>query len=536
VTVTADDATEPAEPAPPDDEAVPTVSTTTDGDRGREAWRWASLFVAAYLLIGVGWVFSNPPGAAPDEPDHLVKAIGMGRFDIGDEYDEPLPDEPVLVRRNLSITRIIDIPAGLAPDGYTCYAFDSDITAACLPDAAPDATGTVERQTPIGAYPPFAYVPMGVAARAMSTPYEAFLAARLVALATAAAALFVGAWFLVRELGRPALLGAFVALTPMSVFAASSVTTSGLEIAGGFSLGALVVVCLRKPEALTRPRTQLAIAGVGTGLVLSRQMGVVTLGILLAVLAAVSWRQVWQLVREHRLPFVASVGLLATSTVAVGLWERAYDHPVNTGSPATPAALDSFVDNSENLIESAVGVFGWLDSPLPIWVVWAWLAVTITVCGMALVVGNRRERLVLSAVLVATVGVTYAAYASVFYPVGAASQGRHLLPLFAFCPTFAGVVLFDRLRSADLGDALRRLFVAVGVVAGAAQFLSLYFNAQRYAVGIDGPLVFFGDAEWSPTFGWAPWLLAGFAGAVLLAAVAISSRPQPTEPITPGES
>ncbi len=534
MTVTADDTTEPTEPAPPDDETAHVASTTAE--RGRDAWRWASLFVAAYLLLGVGWVFSNPPGAAPDEPDHLVKAIGMGRFDIGDEYDEPLPDEPILVRRNLSITRVVEVPADIAPDGYTCYAFQSDITAQCLPDAAPEATGTVERETPVGAYPPFAYVPMGLATRAASTPYEAFLAARLVALATAAAALFVGAWFLVRELGRPALLGAFVALTPMTVFAASSVTTSGLEIAGGFSIGALVVVCIRKPEALARPRTQLALAGVGSGLILSRQMGIVTLAILLAVLAALSWRQVWQLVREHSLSFVASVGLLATSAVAVALWERAYDHPVDTGSPLTPAALDSFVDGSENLVDSAIGVFGWLDTPLPTWVVWAWLAVTVMVCGLALLVGNRRERIVLSVVLVATVGVTYAAYASVFYPVGASSQGRHLLPLFAFCPTFAGVVLFDRLRAADLGDALRRLFVAVGVVTGTAQFLGLYYNGQRYAVGTDGPLVFFGDAEWSPTFGWAPWLLVGLAGAVLLAAVAISSRPRPTDLITPGES
>jgi hypothetical protein len=504
--------------------------------RPHGAWRWAALFVVPYLLLGVAWVFSNPPGAAPDETDHLVKAIGMGRLDIGDDYDEPLPAGPPLVRRNLSITRVIDVPADLVPAGYSCFAFEPDTTAACLPVEDPDGSGTVATQTPVGAYPPFSYVPMGVAARAMDTPYHAFLAARLVALVSAMAALFVGAWFLVRELGRPALLGAFVALTPMAVFAASSVTTSGLEIASGFAIGALVVVCLRKPGALLKARTQLALGGVGACLILSRQMGAVTLAVLLLVLAVTCRREAWQLVREHRPPIVASLGLLAVSGIAVVLWERRYDHPTDTGSPFNRAAIDSFVDSSQNIVHSAIGQFGWLDTPLPIWGFWSWLAVAVTLCGMALLIGDRRERIVLAGVLVATVLVTFGSYSSVFFPVGAGSQGRHLLPLFVFCPTFAGTVVVHRLSAAGLRDALRRAFVAVGVIVAAVQVVGLYYNAQRYAVGVNGPMVFLGDAQWSPRFGWIPWLTIGLAGGVALAAVAIASRPQLGDPIAAGES
>jgi hypothetical protein len=532
-----------------------------DRARRRAAWRWASLFVAGYLLLGVGWAFSNPPAAAPDEHHHLIKAIGMGRLDIGDEYDEPLPDEPLLVRRNLSITRLVEIPASLDPEAYPCYAFRGERTAACMPDAAPTGAGTVVRATPIGAYPPFAYVPMGVAARATDTPIRAFYAARLVALTTAAAVLFVGAWFLVRGIGPAALLGALLALTPMAVFAAASVTTSGLEIASGFTIGAIATVCLRRPGTLARPGTQYALAGVGSVLVLSRQMGVVTLGVLLAVLVIACWREMVQVVREHRAPFVTSVALLAAATVAVALWELAYDHPADTGLPFRPSVADDFLAQGEGLARSAVGMFGWLDAPLPGWAVVAWIAAAVVLGVLALAVGDRRDRLVLGTVLGATVVVSFATYASVFYPVGADAQGRHLLPLLAFCPTFAGAVLADRLSGGD--DDRRSLptsvpstamaagsgsspavttpaaappaaatpaavtagVVAIAVVVGVVQVAGLYANARRYAVGTSGPVLFLGDAEWDPSLGWVPWLATGLVGAALLAVVAVAGRP-----------
>jgi len=524
VTVTSDGPAEATAP-PESDEADPAVAHRPDEATRPRAWRWAALFVAAYVALGVAWAVSNPPAAAPDEPDHLVKAIGMGRLDIGDDDEEPLPDGPPLVRRNLSITRVVDVPAELSPGGYACFAFQPEVTADCQPDGPESTSGTVETPTPVGAYPPFAYPIMGVAARLADSPEGAFLGARLVALATATAVLFVGAWFLVRELGRWALLGGFVALTPMAVFASSSVTTSGLEIAGGFAVGAIATVCIVQPDALLRARTHYALAGVGAALVLSRQMGAVTLAVLLAVVAACSWRQVAQLVREHRLSFVLSASVLASSGAAVALWERAYDHPTDTGSPLNRAALDPFVNDSQGLVLSAIGRFGWLDTPLPIWAWWGWLAVAILVCGMGLVLGVGRERLALAAVLVAAVGVTFASYSAVFFPVGAASQGRHLLPLFAFCPTFAGVVIVRRLRAAGLGHAVRALFVGVAAVVGVVQFVSLWTNSRRYAVGLGGPLDFVGESQWAPPAGWMPWLVLGLTGAIGLALVAVSSRP-----------
>jgi Predicted membrane protein (DUF2142) len=513
--------------APPrrDESSDPAPDADATPSRRPGAWRWAALFAAAYMVLGLVWVVTNPPAAAPDEADHLIKAIGMGRLDIGDDVDEPLPAGPPLVRRNLSITRVVDVPGELSPDGYTCFAFQPEVTADCQPDGSVATTDTVESPTPIGAYPPFAYPLMGVAARLADSPDGAFLLARLVALVTASAAVFVGAWFLVREVGRWALLGAFVALSPMAVFAAASVTTSGLEIAAGFAVGAVATVCIRDPAALVRPRTHYTLAGVGSALVLSRQMGAVALAVLLLITVACCWRQALQALREHRASFVVLIAALGTSVVAVVLWERAYDHPTDTGSPLDLSALDPFVNSGQELILSSIGRFGWLDTPLPIWAWTAWLAVGVVLCGMALVLGDARQRLALAAGLVAVIGVTFASYSSVFFPVGAGSQGRHMLPLLAFCPTFAGVVIVERLRSVGLGDAARSLFVGVAGVVGLVQFVALWTNGRRYAVGLSGPLLFIDDARWTPAGGWVPWLVLAAGGAAGLAALALASRP-----------
>jgi hypothetical protein len=488
--------------------------------------------VVPYVLFGIAWGFSNPPGAAPDEPDHLVKALGMAHLDIGRALESPLPARPLLVRRNLSISREVDVPARLAPDGYNCFAFDGRATAACLPHARQAPSGTVARITPVGAYPPFAYVPMGLAARSTGSPDDAFRAARLVALLIAGAVLYVGAWILVKELGQAAFIGALVALTPMAVFAAASVTTSGLEIAGGFAVGAIVVACARRPDALLASGTQLALAGVGSLLVLSRQMGVVTLGVLLVLLACVAWRQVRRIVREHRPPFVGGMALLGVSVAAVASWERAFDHPTDTGVPWNTHAVGPFIDQGQGLLDSAVGVFGWLDTPLPLVALRGWLLLGAVLVLAALAVGTGRDRAVLGGALLATGAVAFASFAVVFFPVDASSQGRHLLPLFAFCPLYAGVVVVDRLRGAGHGWAVRPLFVGVAAAAGVIQLLGLYANGRRYAVGFGGPGVFVGDvAEWAPPLGWPTWLVLGSVSAALLLAAAVVSPLDPSPPV-----
>lgn len=493
---------------------------------GSRALRWTALVVVAYLVIGLAWLGSNPPAAAPDEPHHLIKALGMANLEIGDEPDAPLPDGPPLVRRNASITRLVEVPSALSPQDYTCAAFRPRVTADCIPSGAPQRqASTVELATPLGAYPPFVYVPLGLAAEQASSPDGAFYIGRLVALAWSSAILAVGLWFLVRHLGRWSLLGAFLAMTPMAVFTAAMVTTSGLEITGAFTIGAVVTVCLVRPSVLTQPSTHVTVGVVGSILVLSRQMGIVTLALLLGILVAARWREVVAQIRVHQPSLVASAAVLAASSLAVLLWERAYDHPVDTGSPVNRAALPPFLEGFTDLVHGAVGNFGWLDTPLPWWAWVPWVAASVVLFAVALRVGDRRDRLVLAVAIAATIGITFASYSAVFHPVGSNSQGRHMLPLFVFSPTYAGVVVM-RSRLADRTRAVRGAFVAVAAIVGLAQSISLVVNARRYAVGIDGPINFLGDAAWAPPGGWLLWLALGLVGAGMLATSVLRSTPR----------
>src|SRR5690348_4636015 len=98
--------------------------------------RLAAAFVLPYLLLGLVWALANPAIAAPDEDAHLVKALGMARFDIGVPGPPAADPASLGAVRNASITRVVEIPARLDPAGYACFFFRPDVTAGCQPSAS----------------------------------------------------------------------------------------------------------------------------------------------------------------------------------------------------------------------------------------------------------------------------------------------------------------------------------------------------------------------------------------------------------------
>ncbi len=483
------------------------------------AARAATLFVLPYLLLALVWLGSNPGGAAPDEDAHLVKALGMARLDIGTPLTGPALDSANLIQvRNASISRVVEIPARLSPTGYACFQFRPDKTADCQPrpDPGHPATGDVAETTTIGAYPPFAYVPLGLAARAATTTTQAFVQGRLVVLAEAVVLLWMACWHLVRWLGRRALLGVALSLTPLAVFCMGILSTSGLEIFGALGVGAAVVVAVERPESLADRRTWCVVLVCGLALVLSRQLGVVTMAALvLLLLACGGWRPVWKQLRAGSTPALGAVVALGLATAAVAVWELAYDHPALLGPWVSGESVRAFVGHVPILIHESVGWFGWLDTRMPAWSTWLWALVVGLAVAAALLLGRRRERLVIVVMIAVTLLVADVTYARVFYPINAGLQGRHMLPLFSVVPLLSGVVLARRLSA----PALRWALVGATAVFVPTQVASLYLNGKRYAVGLhSGPLWFLPDARWEPALGWTPWLVLAIVAGVALAA------------------
>ena len=475
-----------------------------------------SVFVLPYVLLGLVWALANPAMAAPDEDAHLVKALGMARFDIGTP-GPPVADSSDLGEvRNASISRVVEIPARLDPRGYRCFAFQADAAAACQPSTPSTTDGDVAAHTTLGAYPPFIYPVAGAAAYLGSDPVSATRLGRLVVLAASTVLLWLACWHLVRWLGPRSLLGLAVLLTPTAVFCFGILNTSAVEILGATGMAAVVAVHGRRPEALTYASTEATVLVCGTALVLSRQLGVVTLAVLTGLLLLLGgWRTVWSGLRAGRPVTWAAVAVPGLATLAVGGWELRYDHPALLGPWASVDSVRGVVAQLPQLVQESIGRFGWLDVRPPSAVNLVWFAASLALVVTALVLGDRRDRIVLVAVLLVAVAVSYVTYARVFFPVGAGLQGRHVLPILAVVPVWSGVVLAERLRPRVFGIAVRAGAVALPLVVVAG----LYLNAMRYAIGLrpdEGPVWFVPAAQWSPPLGWYPWLTLSVVGAVLL--------------------
>ncbi len=483
--------------------------------------RVVGLFLVPYLLLGLFWAGSNPPTAAPDENDHLVKALALAHLDIG----VPGPPAPagttdLGIVRNASITRIVTIPARLSPDAYPCFRFLPGATAACQPTSPPVPDGTLDVATTLGAYPPFLYPPVGLVASLGTDVPTATLLGRLIVLAVSLGLLALACAHLVRWLGVRSLLGVAVAVTPMAVFCLGSLTTSAVEILGALGVAAVVVVYGRHPESLREPRTLSVVLVCGSALALSRQLGVVSLGVFTLVLLALGgWREIRDGLRERSRMMWATVVVPLVATVAVAGWEAGFDHPVLLGPWVSGASLERFVRTlAVPLVDEAVGQFGWLDVRPPTAVNLVWFLAAALLVVVALVRGDRRDRVLLLGLLVVAVVVSYVTYSRAFYGVNAGLQGRHVLPILSLVPLWSAAVLVRRPPSRRWRAGVAALCLALPVVV----LVGLYLNAQRYAVGLDsgfgglGDLWFVPHAQWAPPLGLTFWAVEGGAAVALL--------------------
>jgi hypothetical protein len=239
--------------------------------------RPVAVWLAGYGLLLLAWVGANPPGSAPDEPAHHVKAVATAG---GQLTGPPLADlswAPPIRRPFLArVMQTFRIPARLAADPrWACNAFTPE-SAACLratrpqqPAPAPD--GTVPQDSILGPYPPAPYLILGAMTKVSADAGTALYAERLAgaavsfALLTLAAVLATGRWV------RVALM---LAVTPAVLFASSVVGTSGIEITAAVAHAAAVLSLAERPIG-QGPWRAWAVSGVV--LVLTRPLGLLWL-------------------------------------------------------------------------------------------------------------------------------------------------------------------------------------------------------------------------------------------------------------------
>jgi hypothetical protein len=512
--------------------------------------RVVPLLVLFFLVaLGAAWIFGNPPGAAPDEASHYVKAIGAGGGDLAGSPPTSDPTElsadeyealGKLLRNRADLERVRRVGSGMAgrwqqrsareftvPAGLGFTAFGCDLTrpersALCLESGRRSTTAETTR-TFMGTYQPYLYVAPGLLMRAAHEPLAALRLGR-VAIAVLSLALLVAAAFVLwdRSQGALSLSGWIVAASPSVLFFATTLSTSGPETCAAICFTAALIRLTREPP---QPSWVWPLAGgAGAVLALSRSLGPLFVPLLVAGAVVLSEpRRVRDAGRAGR-GMAALAAALVVAGIAAGLaWQVAYQPSVGWDGDRIREAIIPSAGALDELAKQVVGKFGALETDLPagLYVVW-WLMFAVLV-AFALAAAGRRERLALVGVslgvVVATV-VLSAVYAQTDFPL----QGRHVLPLVVIVPLWAGEVV-NRHPGRLSARTAARLVGGLAVAAAVVHALAWFANGRRFAVGVDGDWSFVGDADWEPPLGWLPWIAIVVLGtAAYLVAGAAAAR------------
>ena len=494
--------------------------TTADAEQGPE-WRQRSIarsfsivFLPAFVAIA-SWSLAMPRDSGPDEPSHVVHAAAVDR---GQWVGSPVSQLPgfTLVRVPAALSYV----AGIAQE--QCFQSPPTRPASCQPSWPADGH-VVPSVTYTGHYPPLYYAIVGLPTLASSS-LPAFYAMRLLSALVCALLLgLAGAVVAMWSRNRMLPLGILLAVTPMALYSAAVVNPSGLEICAGVCLWVSGVVLVR--EHLDDPPGALVVivAVSAAVLALSRPISPLWLAVVAACLIATSGiRPAVELLRRRRLVRVAlgSVALVAVLAVAWVLSVHAFDvqHGL-VGLPPHASALDvlrNSIRREGTWLREMVGIFGSHETlaPSPTYFIWAVGIAAVVVA--AVVVGARRDVVALVALIAACIVLPIAIQFLHARSLGIVWQGRYTLPAAVGIPILGAVIVGD----ATVSTRLQRRFdlgaIVLVVAATAGSFLAFAEALRRYAVGVNGPILFV-HPTWQPPGGVIAWLVVALAATSMFA-------------------
>jgi Predicted membrane protein (DUF2142) len=473
-------------------------------------------FALAFVALAC-WSVADPLVAAPDEQAHMIRAYAIAHGQLGHQ-------EPGAVTAQVDVT----VPASV---NFTktypqCFQFQGTVSAACAP-TFDTSTAPVVTNTYVGHYPPLYYVLVGLPSY-LSAHVVGLYLMRLASSLICAVMLALTAYVIARWCRRRTLVaGVAVAMTPLTWFLASSVNPSGFEMVTAICLWTSLAVFAA--DYVDNPPVGLvAIIGV-SGAVLTLVRGLSPLfvaltGVVLAV--AVGPRRLWALLRRRRDVQYATAAIVGAALLAAAWIVTQHTLSINPlGTTVSTGTSESsimhlVVHRMQSWIPQAIGVLGWLDTPMPHWLDDLWyLMVAVLVVG-ALVLASVRVRVALVSVAALSVLVPFVLILRQAHQLGVVGQARDFLPLAVGVPILAAGTWSRSRRS-----RVAQRNVSVGVVALVAVLTmgSFYLNLRRYAVGRAGSRLFFLHAGgWSPPTGsFATLAVYGVVTAALAAAMIV---------------
>lgn len=474
---------------------------------------------AAFAVLGVAWALSTPPGAAPDEPSHYIRMVGLARGDLmGDRVDPstpppgPLPSVEAAERMNRE-AGWYELPSILMPPGG-CNAFRPEQPFSCSPvllDAPNDAVISYHAR-----YLPGAYVVPAAVSRVGDTMWQTMFLGRIgfllqatvlfavIACAVSARCRAVGGL----STGSAVVLA--VAPTPLVLFLAGTLAPNGTEVlaVAAFTASALALGCGWSARWLWCAAVCAVVASwsrdLGAALVVAALVAVVLVEPSLVADA-----------RRRRREVRAPVALVLVGIVSATVWQLANKVSVLRW-PASWGELAAGLSDVADAVPASIGLVGWLDTRVHRFVEVAWVVVAAVAAGAVLTRVATRVQRVVAAVAALTVlaGVELAIG---LRAAGFGLQARFLLPIVAIG---AIVLVMAPQRAAPWSRGVVRVAL-LGVAAG--HLATLLRAAHRHANGI-GQQVDFASPLWAPPGGWATSITVMLLGVALVALVPLGRR------------
>lgn len=464
---------------------------------------------AVFFSVLCLWVGAAPMFATPDETAHMVRATSLVHG------NSVIRGEDKVLR--FEVSEILD-------SHTNCYAFMPEQTADCLDIAADE--GSVLVSSSAGTYPPLFHLIIG-APRLVSSGLKSLYFMRL-ANAMACAAFLTLALANIRQLPRrsPVVVGLAVGITPMVLFVSGPASSSGIATTAGLAVWTAGMVLLEEKCTRSIAASSVALAVPLCAMLLTRRDSLMWGGAMVVVLVAYApWKRVKDLLAERAaLMAVAVVGAAAAAQYLIWTGENAagFNNAGKVGG--TGDAGKAFADTVGYLWQ-AIGVLGWLDTPLPDPVYYSWWGALLALFLGSMAVASFRSNF--SVVLAVTLLLGLTTYiGSVRYPY---FQGRYYMPFAIGIPVLAGAAI----SKGKIPTIPRRsMFVVLGWLYLMHQ-VAFWQHLRRYSVGAHGTWLFAIDSQWSPP-GAPNWVyLLGYAvttGAMmwLFANAAYGAMPTPT--------
>jgi hypothetical protein len=479
--------------------------------------------VIAIALIGTSWVFSNPPGAAPDEFATYTKAMANA---YGELRPTPLPAAPRSLTGNALFNNIsigfFNLPGRFVEDPrWGCTRFDPGTAASCV-DAP--LQGTTKDKAPsdervssyVAFYPPGAFLLLGLPARLAPNADDALYVGRLASLFVCTALL--GVAFAVTK-GRWAILGLLAAMSPMALFLASTFNPSGIEIAAGLAFSAVLVAMYART-----PSNWLWAGFLVSGVLLSVARSLGFLWVLMDVvllLALTGPRRFWDLLWHHgHVGRVATliVGLAALSTLS---WNEIVGHSPHASIHQALHEIGPSIDHLRSIIDQFVGIFGWVDISMPHGITQTALVSYVAFVCVALLLTGWRARLSILGFALAIFAVAVGIEVFVQLPFGFDVQARYLMPVTVMVLILSGSLIDQRLADSPSSRLVHLSLIAAAIAAvgySVLQLVAWLSNSRISAVGVSGSWWFESHARWTPPGGWVLWMTLASMGTLLLLA------------------